>query len=101
MCKPLICKPLMRKPRTVKVRLAVLDLLQFFFDSSRTTASFSEIVQFCLPNIAAPLHRNTFDQWAVGLESSLNADAVGNLSKDKSRIQPSIFLSNDHAFECL
>ena len=32
MCKPL--KPLMCKPRTVKVRLAVLDLLQFFFDSS-------------------------------------------------------------------
>ena len=34
MCKPLMRKPLMRKPHTVKVRLAVLDLLQFFFDSS-------------------------------------------------------------------
>ena len=34
MCKPLMRKPLMCKPRTVKVRLAVLDLLQFFFDSS-------------------------------------------------------------------
>ena len=71
MCKPLICKPLICKPHTVKVRLAVLDLLQFFFDSSRTTASFSEIVQFCLTNIAAPLHRNTFDQWAVGLERKI------------------------------
>ena len=27
-------KPLTYKPRTLKVRLAVLDLLQFFFDSS-------------------------------------------------------------------
>ena len=63
-----------------------LTLIQFFFDSRRATASFSEIVQLCLTDIAATLNGNTCNQRTVRLEGSLNANTVRNLSKDECRI---------------
>ena len=58
---------------------------QLFLDPGCFTAQFTQVVQLGLSNVAATLDRYGFHQRAVGLKSTLNANAVGNFAHGKSR----------------
>src|SRR5471032_2045829 len=78
-----------------------LDLSQFFLDASCFTGQVTQVVQLGFTYVTATLNGHAVDLRAVGLESTLYANTVGDFTNSESTVHTTVTLGDYHAFERL
>ena len=83
-------------PKAAFFCIGKLDLSQFFLDASCFTGQVTQVVQLGFTNVTATFHCHAVDLRAVGLESTLYANTVGDFTNSESTVHTTVTLGNHY-----
>src|SRR5471032_2874708 len=78
-----------------------LDLSQFFLDASCFTGQVTQVVQLGFTYVTATFNGHAVDLRAVGLESTLYANTIGDFTNGECTVYAAVTLGNNNTFERL
>src|SRR5690554_8174537 len=94
-----------RQQKTARRRFSVVPgtarSVELFLDTSGLAGQGAQVVQLGLAHGTTALDSDAVNHRGIGLEGTLDAYTAGDLAHGESRVQTTVTLTDNHAFEGL